>query len=83
MTGAGEAGDAEQVQTDASGHNSKAQIFQMTISLRDDWLHRGDALQDMDLQTYAEHIERKAKPLRGTDMQKVMKQTIFAFDSHY
>ena len=25
---------------------TKAQIFQVTISLRDDWLHRGDALQD-------------------------------------
>ena len=31
--------------------NAPPQIFQLTISLRDDWLHRGDALQDMDLQT--------------------------------
>ena len=43
----------------------KAHIFQMTVSLCDDWLHRGDALQDMDLQTYVEHIERRPKAIRG------------------
>ena len=31
------------------------QIFQLTISLPDDWLHRGDALQDMGLQTCRIH----------------------------
>ena len=45
------ADEAERVQTGDSEHEGKAQIFQVTISLRDDWLHRGDALQDMDLQT--------------------------------
>ena len=40
-------------------------IFQITISLRDDGLRRGDALQDMDLQTYAEYIQREEKPIRG------------------
>ena len=59
------------------------QIFQLTISLRDDWLHRGDALQDMDLQTYAEFIMREAKPIRGADMKKILTQPIFAFDEHY
>ena len=48
---------------------ASVQVFQIMISLRDDWLHRGDALQDMDIQTYAEHIERKWKPTRGTDVQ--------------
>ena len=28
------------------------QLFQVTISVRDDWLHRGPALHDMDLNTY-------------------------------
>ena len=51
----------------ASAAQRPAQIFQVTISLRDDWLHRGDALQDMDLQTYAESIERQAKPICGQD----------------
>ena len=59
------------------------QIFQLTISLRDDWLHRGDALQDMDLQTYAEFIERRAKPIRGADTKKILTQPTFAFDAHY
>ena len=60
-----------------------AQSFQRTISLRDDWLHRGDALNDMDLQTYAEFIERRAKPIRGADMTKILAQPTFAFDAHY
>ena len=59
------------------------QIFKLTISLRDDWLHRGDALQDMDLQTYAEFIERQAKPIRGADTKKILAQPTFAFDAHY
>ena len=58
-------------------------MFYISVSLRDDWLHRGDALQDMDLQTYAEYIERAAKPIRGADMQKMGKWQIFAFDAHY
>jgi hypothetical protein len=62
---------------------ANVQIFQITISLRDDWLHRGNALQDMDLQTYAEFIERQAKPIRGADMQKVLALPTFAFDAHY
>ena len=74
---------AGRVQTVVSEQEGKAQIFQVTISLRDDWLHRGDALQDMDLQTYAEHIERRHKPIRGDDCAKVLRDRIFAFDSHY
>ena len=59
------------------------QVFQVTISLLGDWLHRGDALQDMDLQTYAKHIQRQAKPMRGTDMQKMLAQPTFACDAYY
>ena len=59
------------------------QLFQLTISLRDDWLHRGDALQDIDLQTYAEFIQRLAKPIRGADLKKILAQPSFAFDAHY
>ena len=91
------ANDASQAQNDDTGatedggdedhamvqKKASVQVFQITISLRDDWLHRGDALQDMDIQTYAEHIERQAKPIRGTDMQKILAQPTFAFDAHY
>ena len=59
------------------------QIFQLTISLRDDWLHRGDALNDMDLQTYAEFIERRAQLIHGADMRKILAQPTFAFDARY
>ena len=88
MTGGAEHAETEQEAIkpdDDREDDTKAppQIFQLTISLRDDWLHRGDALQDMDLQTYAEFIERKAKPLRGADMKKILAQPTFAFDAHY
>jgi len=37
----------------------------------------------MDLQTYAEYIERRPKPIRGDDCAKVLRDRIFAFDPHY
>ena len=77
------ADEAEHVQTVASENKGKVQMFQITISLRDDWLHRGDALQDMDLQTYLEYIERRCKPIRGDDHARVLRERIFAFDPHY
>ena len=77
----GDAADARAGQREEK--KSQVQIFQMTISLRDDWLHRGDALQDMDLQTYAEHVERQQKPVLGADMKRMLQRNIFAFDAHY
>ena len=41
------------VPEDQQTKHKEVQVFQMTISLRDNWLHRGDALQDMDIQTDA------------------------------
>ena len=87
-------GDAESVsgewaaeaggQEEASGRKcAPVQIFQDTISLRDDWLHRGDALQDLDLQTYAEYVQREEKPMRGVDLRKTSRKQVFAFDAHY
>jgi len=81
MAGATEHGGDENNVMDLKKAN--AQIFQITISLRDDWLHRGDALQDMDLQTYAEYVEREAKPIRGADMRKALARPTFAFVAHY
>ena len=86
MEGAAEHADAAgaaEEKASAEREKSGPQIFQMTICLRDDWLHRGDALQDMDLHTYAGHIERSEKPVRGVDMQKTMQKQMFAFDAHY
>ena len=49
LAGAAEHGHVAESATDQD--KSKAQMFHIGVSLRDDWLHRGDALQDMDLQT--------------------------------
>ena len=81
VAGAPQHADADGAQQGTK--KASVKVFQMTVSLRDDWLHRGDALQDMDLQTYAEHVERREKPARGSDMQRMMRDQIFAFDAHY
>ena len=52
-------------QTKKSKH-ARVQLFQVTISVRDDWLHRGLALHDMDLNTYASQVERKEKAFLPT-----------------
>ena len=71
-------------ESSAEAGNKDVQIFHMTISLRDNWLHRGEALNDMDIQTYAELIERVAKPVAGSRVSdKVLQQHVFAFDGHY
>ena len=41
-------------QTKKSKH-ARLKLFQVTVSARDDWLHRGPALYDMDLNTYVLH----------------------------
>ena len=38
-------------------------MFQVTVSVRDDWLHRGPVLYDLDLNTYVVHVQREEKPL--------------------
>ena len=70
--------------SDSKDDHEKMQIFQATFSLRDDWLHRGDALADMDLQTYAEYIERYDKPVRGYHPDSLQAiGELLPFDSHY
>ena len=62
------------------------QVFQITTSLRDDWLHRGPALYDMDLNTYASHVERTEKPMlhAATTSQPHGKSgLVVPFDAHY
>ena len=47
-------------QTKKSKH-ARVQLFQVTVSVRDDWLHRGPDLYDMDLNTYVSQVEREEK----------------------
>ena len=74
--------DAAVQEAPGEPEKSGVQIFPLTISVRDDWLHRGEALQDMDLQTYVEWIEREPKPIRGAERCS-RARPIFAFDAHY
>ena len=63
----------------------KLHVFQVTVSVRDDWLHRGSWLHDMDLDTYVCVVERVEKPLRGVPLQSLRKQygQVFPFERHY
>ena len=76
------AGQANHVHTGASDNESRTQILQVTTSLRDDWLHWGDALQDMDLHTNAKYIERRRKPIPTNNRAKLFRDCMFAFDSY-
>ena len=61
----------------------RVQIFRAGISLRDNWLHRGDALQDMDIHTYAEHVYHIEKPAAGSRPDQDGGEHLFPFDAHY
>ena len=54
-------------EADHADEDSKGEVYTFTkgISLLDDFLHRGVALQDMDLYQYASYIERTPIPHRG------------------
>ena len=49
--------------TDATG---KKQMFTKSLAHRDDWLHRGIMLRDMDYYHYARYIERVEMPRSGS-----------------
>ena len=61
---------------------ASVQLFQVTISVRDDWLHRGLALHDMDLNTYASQVEREEKAFLHTAQQAKV-GLLIPFDAHY
>ena len=60
------------------------QMFTKSFGHRDDWLHRGIMLRDMDYYHYARYIDRIEKPRSGT-AQSFQKQNgiYFLFDDHY
>ena len=54
--------------------------------MRDEWLHRGPALYDMDLNTYVSHVEREEKPwLHAATSSHRQGDThlLVPFDAHY
>ena len=52
--------DAAATVADATG---KKQMFTKSLAHRDDWLHRGIMLRDMDYYHYSRDIERVEKPI--------------------
>ena len=76
--------------TDASAASSiadvkgKQQMFTKSLAHRDDWLHRGVMLRDMDYYHYARYMERVEMPRSGTAEAFQKKHgTYFLFDRHY
>ena len=63
---------------------TQKQAFAETQAHRDDWLHRGDLLADVDYYHYARYFERIEQPRAGTaeSFQKNHGR-YFLFDSHY
>ena len=60
------------------------QMFTKSLSHRDDWLHRGLRLQDMDYYHYSRHIERVELPRTGNahNFQRTH-GSYFLFEAHY
>ena len=55
--------DAAAYVADATG---KKQMFTTSLAHRDDWLHRGIMLRDMDYYHYSRYVERVEMPRSGT-----------------
>ena len=60
------------------------EMFHKSYSHRDDWLHRGLRLQDMDYYHYARYIERVELPRTGNahNFQRTH-GSYFLFEAHY
>ena len=62
----------------------KQQMFTKSLAHRDDWLHRGVMLRDMDYYHYARYIERVEMPRSGTAEAFQKKHgAYYLFDRHY
>ena len=55
--------DAATTVADATG---KKQMFTKSLAHRDDWLHRGIMLRDMDYYHYSRYVERVEMPRSGS-----------------
>ena len=67
--------------TDAS---AKKPMFTTTFTHRDDWLHRGIMLRDMDYYHYARYMQRVEMPRLGSAANFQKKHgAYFLFDTHY
>ena len=63
---------------------TKKQAFVETQSHRDDWLHRGDLLVDVDYYHYSRYFERIEQPRAGTaEIFQKNHGRYFLFDAHY
>ena len=63
---------------------AKTLTFSKTFSPRDDWLHRGAELQDVDQYHYYRYFERVEMPRRGTAQGFQKTHGVFyLFDQHY
>ena len=73
--------DAATTVADATG---KKQMFTKSMAHRDDWLHRGIMLRDMDYYHYSRYVERVEMPRSGS-AQSFQKQhgVYYLFDTHY
>ena len=64
--------------------DDKQQVFSQTQTHRDDWLHRGQTLGDMDDYHYARYIERAELPRKGGPEAFLNKVGVYHhFASHY
>ena len=63
--------------------SGKAQLFTKSTGPRDDWLHRGPRLQDMDYYHYTRYVDRIEMPRKGNAVGFQRRAGVyFLFDAH-
>ena len=73
--------DAATTVADATG---KKQMFTKSLAHRDDWLHRGIMLRDMDYYHYSRYVERVEMPRSGSALSFQKQHGVYyLFDTHY
>ena len=73
--------DAATTVADATG---KKHMFTKSLAHRDDWLHRGLMLRDMDYYHYARYVERVEMPRAGSALSFQNRHgAYYLFDAHY
>jgi hypothetical protein len=65
----------------AAAPEAELKVFRQTTTNRDDWLHRGFALVDVDWYSYCNHFERVKKPENVQHLPSTIRY--FAFEKHY
>ena len=74
-------GSDQENEPDPAPKGADLKVFRNTTTNRDDWLHRGMALLDLDWHCYVRHVERVRVPTNIANLPDTVRY--FPFEKHY